>query len=89
MIEFYRSARCESCAEIEEALREMVVAYRVVVVDREHPPQEWQPDIQLPALKDNGQLIVGQQAIVEHLKELEQFVGEWRRFQADACYCDE
>lgn len=85
MIEFYRSARCGSCAEIEEALAEMVVAHRVVVVE----PGEWAGDTPLPALKDNGQTITGRQAIVEHLKQLEQFVEEWRRFQSDACYCDE
>lgn len=89
MIEFYRSARCASCAEIEEALEEMVVAHRVVVVDPARPPEGWAGDIPLPALKDGGQTITGQQAIVEHMKQLGQFVEEWRRFQADACYCDE
>lgn len=88
-IEFYRRADCPGCANIEAALKEMVIAHKVIVVEPGQPVAGLDPAVSLPAMKDSGQVISGQAAIVEHLKELERFVENWRRFQADACYCDE
>ena len=33
MIELYRSIDCSTCADIEAALKEMVVAHKVIVVE--------------------------------------------------------
>ena len=56
MIEFYRPADCDSCEEIEAALREMVVAYKVIVVKPGQRPDVLPADTPLPALQDNGRL---------------------------------
>ena len=69
-----------------------MVAHKVIIIEegdmgpalmssREH--------IALPALKDNGKFIKGVDAIKIYLQELDDFVTSWRRFQSDACYCDE
>ncbi len=89
MIKFYRSTRCQTCAEVEEALKTMVVAHEVIVVEPGRRPADLAPDTPLPVLLDNGRTISGQPAITSYLAELEQFVSDWRKFQGDACYCDE
>jgi len=89
MIELYRSIDCSTCAEIEAALKEMVVAHKVITVEAEEEYEALPTDTPLPALKDNGKIITGQRAIAAYLKELEQFVADWRRFQSDACYIDD
>lgn len=89
MIEFYRPADCAPCEEIEAALKEMVLAHKVIVVEPGQHPKALDPDTSLPALKDNGRVISGQAAIRTHLEELEKVVADWRRFQGDACYIDD
>ena len=89
MIEFYRPADCDSCEEIEAALREMVVAYKVIVVKPGQRPDVLPADTPLPALQDNGQIISGRTALTAYLHELEGIVADWRRFQSDACYLDD
>jgi hypothetical protein len=89
MIELYRPVECAICAEIEAALKEMVVAHKVIVVEKNQNSEILPPETPLPALKENGQIISGQGAIVAHLQELEKFVANWRRFQADSCYLDD
>ncbi len=89
MIELYRPVDCAVCADLEAALRELVVAHRVVVVEANQTPAELGPDIPLPALKENGQLVYGAQAIAAYMGELERFVANWRRFQSDSCYIDD
>jgi hypothetical protein len=88
MIELYRPVNCPTCTGIETALKEMVVAYKVISLAAGQTTQALPAETRLPALKDNGQIITGQAAIAAHLRELERFVADWRRFQADACYLD-
>lgn len=89
MIELYRLDDCPTCADIEAALKEMVIAHTVVTVEADQLPEGLPPKTPLPALKDNGQVITGQAAITTRLRELEEFVAAWQRFQSDACYLDE
>lgn len=89
MIKLYRFADCPGCADIEAALQEMVVAYQVIVVKAGQPGDDLSPDVALPAIRDNGQMINGSAAISAYLKELENFVTDWRRFQSDSCYIDD
>lgn len=88
MIELYHTPNCPSGREIEAALQELVVAHRVISVEPGRQPEALPPDTPLPALKENGQLISGQDAIQAHLEELARLVADWRRFQTDACYID-
>lgn len=89
MIELYRPVDCKQCADIEAALKEMVLAHRVIIVEGEQPPEALPISTPLPAIKDEGQIITGQTAIQAHLKELERIAFEWRKYQADACYIHE
>jgi hypothetical protein len=89
VIRLYRPAEGNSNADIEEALREMVIAHEVIIVDANQIPDSLPPETQLPVLSDGSLLITGRADIEAHLKVLEQFVADWRRFQADACYLDD
>ena len=89
MIELYRSIDCLACTEIEAALKEMVVAHKVIAVEAGQKNEALPVDTPLPALKDKNRIISGQTAITAYLKELEKFVSDWRRFQGDACYVDD
>jgi hypothetical protein len=89
MIEFYRPVDCPACADIEAVLKELVVAHKVVVVEEGQAAAELKPDVLLPAIKDNGQVVSGPTAIATYLRELEKFVAGWQRFQSDSCYIDD
>ena len=89
MIELYRRADSQLGDAIEAALRDMVVAYELVVVEPEQEPANLPAGTALPAIKHDERLIVGQATLVAYLSELEQLVADWRRFQSDACYVDE
>jgi len=90
MLTLYRPPNCPTCTVFEEALKDLVVAHRVVVVVPERPVEGLRDGAMLPALQDNGQTITGHEAISAHLKELESFVAAWRKFESgDACYIDD
>ena len=90
MIRLYRTAECHKGADdIEEALQEMVIAHEVILIDAAQVPDSLPPETQLPVLVDGSRVITGQAEIAKHLEELERFVADWRRFQADACYVDD
>jgi hypothetical protein len=89
MIEFYRPAECDYCEAIEAALKEMVIAHKVIVVEPGKQPKGLPAGTPLPALVDSGQVVTGRAALAEHLQKLEQVVADWRRFQSDACYIDD
>ena len=92
MIELHCKADCPECADIEGVLKELVVAHKVAIIDEADMDPALMSSgehIVLPALKENGKLIEGVEAIKIYLQELDEFVTSWRRFQSDACYCDE
>ena len=86
MIELYRTEESTAGNIIEEALRELVLAHRVIIVTPETLPKALPAGTPLPALRDEGQLITGDGAIQAHLRQLELIAHEWRKYQADACY---
>jgi hypothetical protein len=43
----------------------------------------------LPAVVDDGRTIEGLKAIENYVDELSSYLGEWQKFQSDACYCNE
>ncbi|HMQ52047.1 MAG TPA: glutathione S-transferase N-terminal domain-containing protein [Anaerolineae bacterium] len=88
MIELYRPANCPSCAEIEETLRELVIAHQVIEV--EAGQAETLPvGTSLPAFREGNRVVSGAEAIALYLRELERSVADWRRFQGDSCYLDD
>lgn len=89
MIKLFRRHDCPPCAEIEATLKDLVVAYQVITVDIDEIGETLGPTVTLPAIKENGRTISGPVAISAYLKELEQFVSEWQRFQSDSCYIND
>ena len=86
MIELYRPIECQECTDIETALKEMVLAHRIITVEAGQKLEALPASTSLPAIKDEGQIYTGQEQIKAHLKELERIAAEWRKYQADACY---
>ena len=89
MIELYRPLDCPACAEIEEALAEMVLARKIITVEPGQQPDGLPMGTPLPAIKDEGQVISEPAAIKDYLAELERIAHEWRKYQSDTCYTDE
>ena len=86
MIELYRTADSAAGTRIEEALRELVLAHKVITITPDTLPEGLPAGTPLPALRDEGQLYTGDRAITAHLRQLELIAHEWRKYQADACY---
>jgi glutaredoxin len=89
MIELYRPVFCPDCTKIEEVLKELVVAHKIITLEPGQSAATLMPNTPLPAIKDEGQIITGPAAIDAYLAELEEIVADWRRFQSDACYIDD
>ncbi len=89
MIELYRPTNCPDCAGIEEMLEELVVAHKIITLESDETTPQLTPNTPLPALKDEGKIVSGYEAINAYLIELEQIVADWRRFQGDACYIND
>lgn len=88
MIRLYRLENCQPCAEIEEKLREMVIAHQIEVVADLAEAQSSQPKIEtLPCLLDDGKLYQGEEAVLTQVAALEKIKTQWDRFQSDSCYC--
>ena len=89
MIELYRPVECQECTDIETALKEMVLAHRIITVEAGQQPESLPASTSLPAIKDEGQIFTGQKQIKAYLKELEHIAAEWRKYQSDSCYVNE
>lgn len=89
MIELYRPLTCETCAEIEAALKEMVIAHKVITVGPDEAATVLGVGVSLPAFKENERVISGRTNIAAYLRELEGFMRRWQKYQSDSCYCDE
>lgn len=87
MITLYRSPDTPWADEIEDALDEMVIAYETEVI----PEADARPDDvpTLPALRDDGEVVTGKDALRDHLDRLRTLMADWDRFQSDACYIED
>ena len=88
MIIFYRNSNCTSCESLEETLKELCIAHKVVVVD-ENNKDKLPVGKRTPVLIDGRKAIQGNRNIAKYLEKLEGFKALWEKFQSDACYCDE
>jgi len=68
--------------DVENQLVALVVAHTVTVSDPASVP------VGLPAMED-GRTWVPAAELPSHVRELTRLVGEWRRFQSDACYIED
>lgn len=87
MVTLYRRPNDLWADEIQEALDEMVIAHETETIGDGATPPEDVP--QLPALRDEGEVVTGERALRDHLGELRDLMADWNRFQSDACYIDE
>ncbi len=76
MIVLFRPPASSACDEIEDRLREAVLAHRIVVRKAE------------PVLTEGSNTYTGVDAIRAFLDDLERELALGRRFQSDACYLD-
>lgn len=84
MIEFHKLKDDALSADIEEKLREMVLAYRTVV----HEPGESTGRHLLPYIREGETVINGEKPIKEFLHKLESELRYQRSLTGDGCYID-
>lgn len=87
MITLYRRPDDAWADEIQEALDEMVIAYETETIEDDQSPPDDIPA--LPALRDEGEIVTGEDALRDHLDHLRTLMADWDRFQSDACYIDD
>jgi hypothetical protein len=87
MITLYRVAKCSACDEVQEKLRDLVVAHKVVDVAKERPTAL--ANKELPVIQDGEKLVSGEPALHDYLAELTRDLEQWRKFQSDVCYVDD
>jgi hypothetical protein len=89
MIQVYRRAESQEADWVEGELRAMVLGYERVILDADRAAAELGAAVTLPAVRQDGRLVHGQQELLKYLRELERFAAEWRAFQSDSCYIGE
>jgi len=87
MVVLYRRPDDAWADEIQEALDEMVIAYETVEVDG--PAQVPDDVAALPALRDDDEVVTGEDALRTRLDDLRALMNDWDRFQSDACYVED
>lgn len=87
MIILYREKESALADEIQEGLRDIVIAHEVRTVSaNETNPY---PGLDLPVLVDEGKPVNGKLALREKVKELGKVMKLWDLFKSDACYVDD
>ncbi|MEW5854774.1 MAG: hypothetical protein AB2A00_38715 [Myxococcota bacterium] len=88
MIELLREPDSPAADHVEDALRELSVAHRVVVVQA---PAQLQAlgEVTLPAIRDGERVVFGAEPLRAFLEETARLMERWQRFQSDACYVDD
>lgn len=91
MITLYRAAECAACDEIQETLRELVVAHQVVDVAQAAPntTDHSITNQDVPRIADGERVISGAAELRAYLAELTHDLEQWRKYQTDACYIDD
>lgn len=84
MITLYLEKNDDKSSRVRELFDELAVARREVY-DKSPLPE----NATLPVVVDDGRRIEGLSAIEEYVDELSRYLGEWQKFQSDACYCNE
>lgn len=87
MIKLYREEKSAQADAIEAEFREMVLGYDRVVVDADEAARLFGEEAALPLITNNEKVVSGDQ-IRPYIRELEQLMRDWQRFQGDFCYVD-
>ncbi len=79
MLTFYRQENHQYREIIEQRMKELVIAHRIVPLHGEEEPY----------LDENGHLFKGLEDMVDFLNDLQRELDIQRSISADACYVDE
>lgn len=88
MLTFYKKDSTTFTKRIEEKLKEMVAAHKIVEVDCNSSLPENISRDRLPALSDGHQVWTAAEKIEEILRELHRDLKLSRGMQSDACHLD-
>ena len=66
----------------------MVLGYDRVVVNEKDAKRMFGAGTSLPVITNNEKIASGEE-IPAYLKELQQLMRDWQRFQGDSCYVDD
>lgn len=88
MIKLYREEKSPQADAIEAEFREMVLGYDRVAVEADEAARLFGAETALPVITNNEKVVSGEQ-IRQYIRELEQFMRDWQKFQVDSCYVDE
>lgn len=87
MVTLYRRPDDPQADDIQDTLDDMVIAYETNIVDTPHGLPD---DVaSLPALRDDEDVITGEEALRDRLDRLRELMEDWNRFQSDACYIED
>ncbi len=87
MIILYRKKHSPLADEIQEGLRDIVIAHEVKMIsDTDDNPY---PKHELPVLVDEGKPVSGELDLRKKVKELGRVMEVWDLFKSDACFVDD
>ncbi len=89
MTTLYRKSNCSFYDEIEEELKELVIAHSVINIENDESINRNYKHTPLPFIEDDGKIISGFEEMQRYLEELKKFVSLWRKYQTDACYIND
>ena len=88
MIELYATKNDPRGKAIKEKFDDLVLAYHYHEVDTPSDTNTLPEGTELPAIKENGSIITGENNQKQYMEELERELKRNRSFTADACYID-
>jgi hypothetical protein len=88
MVKLYREEVSAQADAIEAEFKEMVLGYDRVVISTVEAHRLFGAGHSLPVIADHERTVSGE-AVAGYLKELQNLMHDWQRFQGDYCYEDE
>ncbi len=88
MIKLYRNEHSTQADAIEAEFHEMILGYDRVVIAEKDAKQIFGTGTSLPVITNNERIVSGEKSPA-YLKELQQLMRDWQRYQGDSCYVDD
>lgn len=88
MIKLYRKEKSSQADAIEAEFRDMILGYDRVLIPEKDAKQIFGAQTSLPVITNNERIVSGEE-IPAYIKELQQLMHDWQRFQGDSCYVDD
>ncbi len=87
MIKLYRKENSAQADSIEAEFHDLILGYDRVVVAEPEAKKSFGEGTSLPVITNNEKIVSGEE-IPAYLKELQQLMQDWQRYQGDSCYVD-